>query len=332
MKKLHFLGNGKLEFLEVEDLNPGPGQVVVKTAATVICGSEMKSFRGTGQPGNGGHEGAGVILKIGEGVSNLKPGMRVGLSPVTPCDDPNCPACSVGKYTWCPHFKYYGDFHAEQILESARALLPLPDDVGWDVATLITGDGMGVPYHSSRKFINPDAKTVAVFGAGPIGLGNVIMQKYLSRKVIALDYSEARLEFARRFGADSAVNLGACDNAVRAVQEWADADGADVAMECSGHPNAVHNCIASVRRGGQVILNGEQGEVPLNISGEFIRRDITVTGSWFYHFREYQEMLGLYRKGLDVSSLITHRFPFAEAQAAYDLFAAGKAGKVMLTY
>ena len=65
MKKLQFLGNGKLAFAEVEDLTPGPGQVVVKTAATVLCGSEMHSFKGAGSDGNSGHEGAGVILKVG---------------------------------------------------------------------------------------------------------------------------------------------------------------------------------------------------------------------------------------------------------------------------
>ncbi len=331
MKKLHFLGNGKLEYLEMEDLTPGPGQVVVQTAATVLCGSEMGAFRGEGRLGNGGHEGAGIIIKVGEGVTNLKVGMRVGLSPIAPCDDPNCPACSAGKYTWCTHFKYYGDFHADQILESARAVQPLPDDVDWDVATLITGDGFGVPYHSSRKFIDQDAKTVAIFGAGPIGLGNVIMQKFLGRKVIVSDFSETRLAFAKQFGADAVVNPAVCD-VVQTVRDWAGGRGVDVAMECSGHPEPVHNCIAVVKVGGQVILNGEQGEVPLDISSEFIRRDITVTGAWFYHFHEYHKMLELYRKGVPVVSLITHRFPFAEAQAAYDLFAAGKAGKVMLVY
>ena len=331
MKKLQFLGNGKLAFAEVEDLTPGPGQVVVKTAATVLCGSEMHSFKGAGSDGNSGHEGAGVILKVGEGVTNVKVGDRVGLSPVAPCKDPSCPFCSTGRFTWCSSFGFYGNFHAEQILDSAGAVQPLPDDIDWDVATLITGDGLGVPYHSSRKFIDQNAKTVAIFGAGPIGLGNVIMQKYLGRKVIVSDFSETRLEFAKKLGADAVVNPKEFD-AVKAVREWADGRGVDVAMECSGHPEPVHNCIASVKVGGQVIFNGEQGDVPMNISEEFIHRDITATGSWFYHFREFKDMLALYRKGLPVASLITHRFSFSQAQEAYDLFAAGKTGKVLLTY
>ena len=331
MKKLQFLGNGKLAFVEAEDLTPGPGQVVVKTAATVLCGSEMHSFKGAGSSGNGGHEGAGTILKVGEGVTNVKVGDRVGLSPIAPCNDPDCPFCSTGRFTWCSHWGYYGNFHAEQILESARAVQPLPDDVDWDVATLITGDGLGVPFHSSRKFMDQNAKTVAVFGAGPIGLGNILMQKYLGRKIIVSDFSETRLDFAKKFGADEVVNPNGCD-VVKTVRDWAGGCGVDVAMECTGHPEPVHNCFASVKVGGQVIFNGEQGDVPMNVSSEFIRRDITATGSWFYHFREYHDMLELYRKGFPVASLITHRFPFAQAQEAYDLFAAGKSGKILLTY
>ncbi len=331
MKKLHFLGNGKLAFDEVPDLIPGPGQVVIQTAATVLCGSERGPFKGAGRPGNAGHEGAGVVVKVGEGVTEVKVGTRVGLSPIAPCDDPQCPFCSTGRFTWCPHFAFYGDFHAEQILESARAVQPIPDDLGWDVATLITGEGLGVPFHSSRKFIAPNAQTVAIFGAGPIGLGNVIMQKHLGRRVIVADFSETRLGFARQFGADATVNPKDHD-AVQAIRDWSQGLGADVAMECSGRPAPVHNCLAAVKTGGQVIFNGEQGDVPMNVSEEFIRRDITATGSWFYHFREYHEMLALYRGGLPVASLITHRFPFGRAQEAYDLFAAGKSGKVLLTY
>ena len=332
MKRLHFQGKGKLGFIEVEDLTPGPGEVVVQTAATVLCGSEMPAFKGDGIPGsNGGHEGSGTVIKVGEGVTDIKVGMRVGLSPIAPCTDPDCPYCTTGRYTWCRHFRFYGQFHSEQILESAKAVQPLPDDVDWDVATLITGDGLGVPYHSSRKFINPAAKTVAIFGAGPIGLGNVLMQKFLGRRIIVSDFSATRLDFARRFGADAVVNPADGD-AVQAIRDWTDGVGVDVAMECSGRPEPVHSCLATVRVGGQVIFNGEQGEVPMSVSEEFIRRDITATGSWFYHFREYHEMLALYRKGFPVASLITHRFPFAQAQEAYDLFAAGKAGKVMLVY
>ena len=331
MKEIKFLGKGKVAVVDVEDLTPGPGEVVVRTAATVLCGSEMHPFKGEGLDGNAGHEGAGTIIKVGEGVTSVKVGDRVGMSPVAPCKDAQCPYCSTGRFTWCRNFGFYGNFHAEQVLESAGAVQILPDDVPWDVATLITGDGLGVPFHSSRKFINQDTKTVAVFGAGPIGLGNIIMQKYLGRKVIVSDFSETRLELAKRLGADEIVNPGKCD-AVAAIKKWSGGQGVDVAMECSGRPEPVHNCLSVVHVGGQVIFNGEQGDVPMNISEEFIRHDITATGSWFYHFREFHDMLALYRQGFPVTSLITHRFPFEDAQKAYDLFAAGKSGKILLTY
>lgn len=332
MKQLRFAGQGKLEYDDVPDLEPKPGEVVIKTAVSVLCGSEMGAYRGNGmKAGNGGHEAAGIVLKLGKNVTNLKVGDRVGVSPVAPCDDPACPYCSKGQFTWCKHWKFYGNFHSEQFLAGARACQVLPDDIDWATGVLITGDGFGVPYHSSTKFINKDPSTIAIFGAGPIGLGNVILQAYYGRRIIVSDISEARLELARKFGASATINPKEKD-AVETIKELTDGVGADIAIECAGRPETVHQCFAAVRTGGQVIFNGEQPEVPISISGAFIRRDITATGSWFYHFCEYSDMLRLCRKGLQAKSLVTHRLPFAEAAKGYELFAAGKTGKVLFEY
>ena len=95
----------------------------------------------------------------------------------------------------------YGHFHAERVLIAAHGCHPLPDDVSWDVGVLISGDGLGVPYHTSRRLLSPDIQTVAIFGAGPIGLGNIMMQAHLGRRVIAVDLSPERLALARQLGA-----------------------------------------------------------------------------------------------------------------------------------
>ncbi len=332
MRQLKFNGNGKLSFTEVSSPAPGPGEAVIKTAVSVICGSEMGCYRNSGMPaGNPGHEAAGVVLKLGAGVNHLAVGDRVGVSPVAPCRDPDCRFCRNGRFTWCPDREFYGSFHAEEFLTSARACRKLPDDIDWETGVLITGDGLGVPYHSSTKFLFPDVETVAIFGAGPIGLGNVILQKYLGRRIIVSDVSPERLDWARKLGAGAVVNPKECDP-VRAVAAWSGKGGADVAMECAGRPETVHNCLNAVKTGGQVIFNGEQGEVPISISDEFIRRDITATGSWFYHFCEFEQMLELCRRGLPVASLLSHRFAFADAPQAYALFSGGKSAKILLEY
>src|SRR5690606_3873823 len=108
-------------------------------------------------------------------------------------------------------------------------------------------------------------------------------------------------------------------------------NGADVCIEAAGRPQTLKQCFAAVRTGGQVLINGEQPGVELSPSRDFIRRDITATGSWFYHFSEFPEMLGLYRQGLDVAKLITHRFQLSQADEAFRAFDAGLTGKVLLT-
>ena len=87
-----------------------------------------------------------------------------------------------------------------------------------------------------------------------------------------------------------------------------------------------------MRTGGIVVFNGEQGPVPLSPSSHFIRRDITAVGRWYYHFSEISRMMGFYRDGLSVRDMISHSFPFDEAKAAFETFAGGESGKVILEY
>jgi threonine dehydrogenase-like Zn-dependent dehydrogenase len=330
MRILRPHGKGVIKIEEVPDPGPGPGEVVVKTAVSAICGSELHSYRGDGEPtGNGGHEAAGTVSALGQGVSTLKIGQRVGVSAVAGCG--KCGYCAKGQYTWCKSRRGYGSMHAERFLAAANACHPLPDDIPWDVGVLITGDGLGVPYHTSTKITSPETQTIAVFGAGPIGLGNILMQKYLGRRVIAVDVSPFRLDLARKLGASVALSPKKTDVVVK-IHELTDGNGADVCIEAAGRPETALNCFAAVRTAGLVIFNGEQGALPISPSEHFIRRDITAKGAWFYHFSEFKEMLALVRKGLDAGSLISDRYPLEDAACAFARFAAGETAKVVLCY
>ena len=108
--------------------------------------------------------------------------------------------------------------------------------------------------------------------------------------------------------------------------------GADACIEAAGRPETALACFAAVRTAGTVVFNGEQGALPLSPSDHFIRRDITAIGSWFYHFSEFGQMLALYRNGLRVRDLISHRYPITEAAAAFEKFSSGQSGKVILGY
>lgn len=307
-----------------------PGEVLVKTVVSALCGSEMHGYHNAGYPsGNMGHEGAGVVVELGEGVAEPGIGQRVGVSAIAGCG--HCDYCRNGQYTWCPDRRFYDNMHAEYFAIAALACHVLPDDVPWDVGVLITGDGLGVPYHTSTRINRADVRHVAVFGLGPVGLGNVMLQTYLGRQVIGIDRSLERLDLARQLGAAATIAVEDNTDVPARVRELTGGRGADVCIEAAGVPVTAKQCFAAVRTAGTVIFNGEQPAVELSPSEDFIRRDITAAGSWFYHFNEHARMLELFRNGLPVSSLVTHRFPLEQASDAFHAME-GKSGKVLLEY
>ena len=304
---------------------------MIETAVSAICGSELHAYRGDGlAQGNIGHEAAGTVIRLGEGASGVQVGQRVGASAIAGCG--TCVYCAKGQYTWCPGWKFYGNMHAERFVAAASACHPLPDDISWEAGVLLTGDGLGVPFHTSTRIAAPEIWTVAVFGAGPIGLGNVLLQAHLGRRVIAVDISPARLDLAKQLGAADVVNAKDAADPAASVRSLTGGAGADACIEAAGRPETALACFAAVRTGGTVVFNGEQGPLPLSPSDHFIRRDITAVGVFYYHFSEFGEMLKLYRNGLRVPDLISHRFPLAEVASAFATFASGQSAKVILHY
>lgn len=332
MRTLKLDGQGKCRVIEAADPVPGPGQVVIRTRVSALCGSELGTFRGAGAAsGNSGHEAMGTVLRLGDGVTRVRVGQRVGASAIAGCGRPECAACRQGQSTWCSSMAFFGSMHAEQFLTAETACLPLPDGVPDEVGVLITGDGLGVPYHTSLKLAGADIRTVAVLGLGPIGLGSVLVQAHLGRDVIAVDLSPERLALALSLGARLAVNAKEQD-AVQAIQAATGGRGADACIEAAGVPQTAKQCFKAVRTAGLVVFNGEQPAVELSPSDDFIRRDVRAVGSWFFHVGEFPAMLKLFQDGLAVARLVTHSFALERAQEAYDTFAAGRTGKVVLTY
>jgi threonine dehydrogenase-like Zn-dependent dehydrogenase len=328
MKSVKFDGKSVVRVVDVAEPEPGSDEVVVATAVSAICGSEMHAYRGDGQAsGNGGHEGAGVVERVGQNVTEIKVGQRVGVSAISGCG--HCSFCARGQYTWCSNYKFYGSMHAEKFVVAGRACHLLPDEVPWEVGVLISGDGLGVPYHSSTRNPQSGVDSVAVFGLGPVGLGNVLLQTYLGRRVAGVDVSDYRRNYALKLGARWAIHGGTQVTTAQLLELTA-GQGFDIAIEAAGRPETAKQCFAVARKGGIVVFNGEQGALPLSPSDDFIRRDITAMGSWFYHFREFGDMLRLYRNGLRVNDLVSHTYALADAPAAFAEFAAGRTAKVLL--
>ena len=327
MKILEMNGNATSRVIEADPPQPKPGEVIIETARSAICGSELKTYRGKGMAGgNSGHEAVGTVLELGEGVTSLAPGQRVGVSAVAGCGD--CAECDLGRFTWCKSHTIYGRMHAEQFVIAANACHVLPDDLPWEPAALLTGDGMGVPWHTAKKIDRPDIQTIVVMGLGPIGLGNVLLQAHLGRRVIGVDIVDYRVEFAKELGAD--LSIRADEALVDQIMDLTDGEGADVAIDCAGQRGSVANSFLAVRKGGTVVFNGESNEEMLAPSRDFNRRELWAVGCWYYHMNEVPEMFDLWRNGLDVTRLITHHFPLDDAPSAFDRFSRGLTGKVLL--
>ena len=328
MKILEFTANATSRVIEAPPPQPAADEVIIQTARSAICGSEMKSYRGAGIPGgNGGHEAVGTVIELGAGVTGLALGQRVGVSAVVGCGA--CRECQRGRYTWCRQARSRSNMHAERFAIHARACSRLPDDLDWDAATLLTGDGMGVPWHTAKKIDRPDIQTILVMGLGPIGLGNTLLQAHLGRRVIGVDIIDWRVDFARGLGADIA--LKADESLVERVLDMTDGEGADAVIDCAGQRSSVANSFLCVRRGGVVVFNGESNEELLAPSRDFNRREIWAVGCWYYFMSEVSEMLALWRGGLDVRRMISHRFALDDAPAAFALFDQGMTGKALLT-
>lgn len=334
MKVLWQTGREQVELREQPTPAPGPGEVLVRIAASTLCGSELGAYRHERVGPNGGHEAAGVVVETGPGCARLRPGDRVGISAVQGCGA--CAEFRQGRYTYCGRHTVVGGMHAEYVLSRELGCHRLPADVSWVEGVLLTGDGLGTPYHVSRRLgtrAGPGA-TVAVFGVGPVGLGNVLVQAHLGARVVAVDVSEYRLGLARRLGAAAVVRApleaDGGPAALAALVRGACGGAPDVCIECAGRQPTLFAALAAVRTEGTVVCVGEQGPAPLSPSEHLIRRDITLLGSWFYHFSEYGEMLELYRKGLPVGDLVTHAFPLVDGARAFAAFAAGQTGKAVL--
>jgi len=333
MKAVRFLGDGKVDIAEVPMPTPDSESVILRVKASGLCGSELGHYKGTltksVEFNNPGHEVAGVIEQAPPGCG-YHPGMRVGARVVQGCG--HCSFCDAGYETACTNRSTYAcDGHAEYFKLGLNGLQPIPDEVDWPEAVVLTGDCLGVAVRASRRLGETSNKSVVVLGLGPIGLSLVFVLTAKGAKVMGGDFSQYRVDLALRLGAVSAVNVGTCD-LPEAVSGWTRARGADIVLLAAGNEKACEDGLAIVRQQGIVYQVAELPQWTMNPSAAFIYKEITMTGSWYYTSGDWPDMLALHRRGIPYRELISHVLPFTEAQEAYNIFASGNSGKVVLVY
>jgi L-iditol 2-dehydrogenase len=273
-------GLRQFRLVECELPDPGPGEVQVRIDAVGICGSDMHSYA-EGAVGDTpclypmvlGHEPAGVVHKIGPGVTGWAPGDRAAFEPAIYCY--HCEFCRTGHHNVCANLRFMsmpGDpgFFREFANIPARNLIFIPPHIGIGEATLI--EPLAVVLHSMKFAALSPGETAAVFGAGPIGLLTVICLKLAgAARVWAIEPVGARRELARQVGADAVLDPSSVDPS-REILRDTGGRGVDVAIDCAAKDGSVNHCLHATRNAGRVVITGIPVETEVAVEFSPLRR------------------------------------------------------------
>ncbi|MDQ0217422.1 alcohol dehydrogenase [Peribacillus cavernae] len=340
MQAVLFPGDKKVDIREMDIPTPGMGEVLIQMKASAICRSDMSLYYGTSvfegtKLGSivPGHEPAGVITEVGEGVSTFKTGDRVAVYLALGCGE--CPHCKSGYKMFCKEFKCVGfDAHggdADYLVVPAENCMRLPDDMSFVTAAVST-DAVGTLFHAQKRLGISGRDILVIFGMGPMGGAGVMIAKALGATVIAVDMLDERLEMAKEFGADYILN-GKNVNVQEEIARITNGRGADAAIDCSGSPYGENDALDCVRPHGRVAFIGESKKTTIKPSAQFIRKQISVIGSWYFPIQEFDEITEfIMRKNLPVEKLVTHRFKLEEAETAFRLFDERKTEKAVFVW
>lgn len=332
MKALTYHGPGRRTWGDVPDpVVRDPEDAVVRVDAVTICGTDLHILKGdvpeVEQNRILGHEAVGTVTATGPGVRTVMAGDRVLVSCISACG--RCTYCRGASYGQCTGG---GGWILGHLIDGCQAehvrtpfadtsLHRLPDGVS-DEDALLLADILPTSYEVGVRNgrVGP-GDSVAIVGAGPIGLAAILTARlYSPSRIVAVDLARARLDAAKRFGADATLTVAeATPEAVRELSR--DGLGVDVAIEAVGVPESFELCTRLVRPGGRVANVGVHGKPAVLHLEDLWIRDITVT-TGLVDTDSTPLLLDLLAAGrLEVGGLVTHRFGLHEMQDAYDVFA-----------
>jgi threonine 3-dehydrogenase len=329
-------GSG-LELVDRPVPEPGPGEVLLHMEAASICGTDYHLFswdewaaENMVPPRILGHELAGTVAAVGDGVARVREGDLVGVE--SHIVDWSCAQCRRGQMHLCRNLRVIGvhvdgGFAEYVVIPEANAI----ESNGLDPAVVALQEPMGNAVHAA--FAEPiEGRSVLVTGCGPIGLCSVGIAKAAGASlVVATDTEPYRLELARTMGADLA--LVATDSETEArIADATGGDGVEVVLEMSGAPPALDQALRVITRGGSISLLGIFSEPPtVDLSELVIMKGLRLHGIFGRRIYDtWERTQSLLRGGLDVSPIITHRLDLDQWEQAFDLIASRHAGKVVL--
>ena len=332
------------ELVEVPVPEPRAGEVLIRVDAASICGTDLHIYRwdrwAEGRiktiPMTFGHEIAGTVVAAGPEAHHLQPGTLVAAEGHLYCGF--CRLCRTGRMHICENLRILG----VDVEGGFAEYLAWPERTCWEVDARIPPDVASIhdPFGNAvhTVFAEGDARdvatsTVAVLGCGPIGLFAVgIARASGAVTVIGVEPNEFRRDLAKRMGADLVVDPTR-EDAVAAVLEATGGHGAEVVLEMSGVPRVIDQGTRMLSRGGRMSLLGLPSEpVTLDLTDQVIFKEARlfgVTGREI--FRTWQQTTTLLASGMvDVTPVLTHRFPLAQFEEAFEITASGRSGKVIM--
>lgn len=344
MKAVVIQAPGEYALKEIDIPKPKRGEALVKVKAIAICGSDPGIFAGRVRangwppyyPFVAGHEFAGEVVEIGEGVATLRPGDRV--SGEAHCGCGVCENCKRGMYNLCLNYgnkaaghRHYGHntegCYAQYQVYDQKALSRMPDNVSFDEGTLV--DTAGTALNALRLCgVVPGGNTV-VIGPGPMGISAMLIAKAMGSSVIMVGRG-ARLMFAGKLGADGLIDYEKVDDPVLEVRRMTGGCGADQVIEAAGNTTAFLESVQMAKKGGQVAFISIPSEDGQSIAGKYlVMNQISLHGTRA-NPNCSRQILNMISNGSlgTLKNMITHVFPIDQTREAFDTFIRRKDGAV----
>lgn len=329
MKAAFVTGLKKAEILEVEKPAIGKGEVLIQVKTMGICGSDLHLYLGLHAfrkpPVILGHELAGVVCEVGEGVTRVKVGDRVTVNPSVACG--TCHACKRGLGNICNTRKapgtpsWIGSF-VEYFPAPEETVYKIDDSV--DFARAALTEPLSVATHILSRVSVAEPKTMAIIGCGTIGL----MTLYLAKKrgierVICSDPAAFNREQALAFGADVAVDPLA-EDPVEAAMKLTDGEGVDLCIVAAGAPTILNQASQMTRKGGEIGLVAMITK-PLSFdSYSVVFREQRIFGSQIYQTQDFEDAFAIVQQDPEMSRFVTQQLPVEEVQHAMELLSEKK--------
>jgi len=318
----------EVSIVDVADPVPGAGDVLVRVTAVGVCGSDVHFYH-EGQIGSAsaaypmglGHEPAGIVAAIGEGVSGLAEGDLVAVEPGIPCG--RCEPCVKGKPNLCPNVRFLaqpdtvGAFQ-EYLVMPRENCFPAPFGVSAEACAV--AEPLGVGLEALVMSGIRAGESAAVFGCGPIGLSTIAALRSAGiEDIIASERLEARRAFAARLGASHTINSER-EDVIQAIRGLTNGRGVDVAFEAAGEQQTLDHTIESTAIAGTAVIIGIPREKKVEIDIHTARRkELPLRQVRRSNLRTAAALELLAREDIPIEEMVTHRYALSETATAMDL-------------